>query len=190
MIKTILKWPRKYPLWFFKIPNTKTYMYHWYNSDLITYKILIIIPLIIIPLILYMIVSSILYYIAFSIVQREWKNCIMYAYWNVFWNFVFVVCDTLCCPRKTCPMIEDINLQLTAECLVIHFIANFHSFIDTFKVFALQCQRQRNYELTLLLQNGIVFFEIIYVLLMTMVFPSHKWNIVCCLFKNLSSGYL
>lgn len=137
--------------------------------------------MIIIPLILYMIVSSILYYIAFSIVQREWKNCIMYAYWNVFWNFLLYVTHFVA-PEKPVQWPQDINLQLTAECLVIHFIANFHSFIDTFKVFALQCQRQRNYELTLLLQNGIVFFEIIYVLLMTMVFPSHKWNIVCCLF--------
>ena len=106
----ILKWPRKYPIWFFfKIPNTKTYMYHWYNSDLITYKILII------PLILCMIVSSILYYIAFSIVQREWKICIMYVYWNVFWNFVFVICDTLCCPRKTCPMTSRYKLTVNSR---------------------------------------------------------------------------
>lgn len=80
------------------------------NSDLITHKTLIIIPLI-----LYMIVSSILYYIAFSIVQREWKNCIMYAYWNVFWNFVFVVCDTLCCPRKTCPMTSRYKLTVNSR---------------------------------------------------------------------------
>ena len=80
------------------------------NSDLITYKILIIIPLI-----LYTIVSSILYYIAFSIVQREWKICIMYVYWNVFWNFVFVVCDTLCCPRKTCPMTSRYKLTVNSR---------------------------------------------------------------------------
>lgn len=42
----------------------------------------------------------------------------------------------------------------------------------------------------MLLQNSIMFFEIIYILLMAMIFSSHKWNVVSCLFKDLSSGYL